>query len=1397
MCPVRVVPGEQPLFPLPDVPHIMDVACFGAVPCGDEELYHNKGIDRLLEEFDGQKAFYSDVTFSREYLYKKYNGAEYDQLKAKLDPDGVLPHLYDKVLAALGCGTHAGARPEKFKLQRLKAAQCSRQDSPEWHILVLQCLPEKLRELKGCMELTAYAKLNPSEFVHFASKSRAHLKQGIITEVSLGYAADPDRHLEDEPLGHAFFSPESVSQGEPVTTAQKRPNEIEVESNKKLKVDPELSQKPPPAEAVPPEEEDHPEDLFDIISSERLRDEERAREAEEKDRYVQEEVGKLTAYKTDLEYLVDAVELVSRKGRFPSAWIPRLERILSSRQMNEFEKEVVILLVGLILLPHRFLQRGAGMYHCRGEPIDVATVLALLSPDLASQIANRKSFYKDSVLVRDHIIHVSTKGVHGDLSSCPVEIDRRMVDFIVGLDSEVHQLVDGSHLYLPQTKMESVVLPEETKTLITKTVQSLSLFKKSKQQFKLDETISSSGLVMLFYGDSGTGKTMTANAIANLLGKKLLLINFPSLGGEQAAGFIRMIFRESKINDAVLFFDECESIFESRDKSNQRDVNMLLTELERHDGMIILATNRPFDLDEAMHRRITLAIDALAMRYELSGGFIKNAILTALSIACRLAMRSFERRIVPRSGLEVLVCGQSLRKKLQEVIDFEKSKTVLYGQWGFGGRTAFSGGQPEIGSCVLFYGPPGTGKSLAAQAIGFEVGRALKVVNSANIVDKLLVRTTKEHPERPRYVGETGKNIEKVFAEARSMEAILVFDEAEGLFGRRNAEAASSVDKHSNLDSGLLLYWLEHYPGLCILTTNARDAIDSAFFRRFRFMVEFPPPDRATRAQLWDASLPKLAPRSSDVDEFEKFSGGDIQNAVIRAASRAALRPEEGGKRFCPIGAVTALGLMQLSVSMSAASRVASFINMQSTCAHMDPYVLILRLPPWSELINTGWPVFGMMYRIAQQLRADGLLEENLDDIFATQLSHGAQERRGAKTFCQLLGYGHGPEESACPLAQAAALLGQAVQGPDAAEAVLRRAQHLVYGLLPRVPGVSECMQAQNLHLGLMLSSHGRMLLEGLYRLQLHLESWFQSPPGDAGPQKICPVGGAQIFFPITIPYTCGRTLAYSIHRVSLQPRPFVVLTEASLPMDLQEELLAEGFRLEFFHAPTLAMKVPSGYEWKLGWFQGRKLTPTMGQLAVWNLTSYDTLVMLDDDMLMIQASDELFSIPVFAMSHDPMPLWSEAMGQSKQSRLNNAARVVHPNKRLFRRMVKQLQINFWGYDLQSLEDTFWGLESSRLGIARFAHSGHFRGCDPRLPGIASRRAQLGLLTGDWPEENKTAPVDPVFAHPMHCVLPADYNFFVDFKSLGAFIVVFFWAARLSGRRQGSKGSKSSTNREL
>src|SRR3546814_9729465 len=169
-------------------------------------------------------------------------------------------------------------------------------------------------------------------------------------------------------------------------------------------------------------------------------------------------------------------------------------------------------------------------------------------------------------------------------------------------------------------------------------------------------------MALLFYGSSGTGKTMTANALATKMGKKVLLINCPYLGKNEAGQIIKLIFREAKIHDAIWFFDECESIFQSRDKGSNR-VNMILTELERHDGLSILATNRPYDLDEAMYRRINLAVEfrkpdhilreriwnalkpeklqladdvsigELAMKYELTGGFIKNTWLGALSLA--------------------------------------------------------------------------------------------------------------------------------------------------------------------------------------------------------------------------------------------------------------------------------------------------------------------------------------------------------------------------------------------------------------------------------------------------------------------------------------------------------------------------------------------------------------------------------------------------------------------------------------------------------------------------------------------------------------------------------------------------------------------------------------------
>lgn len=242
----------------------------------------------------------------------------------------------------------------------------------------------------------------------------------------------------------------------------------------------------------------------------------------------------------------------------------------------------------------------------------------------------------------------------------------------------------------------------------------------------------------------------------------------------------------------------------------------------------------------------------------------------------RLAMVDFDRRVIPNKGLDGIIASKEILEKLQEIVNFEKARQVLFGEWGFS-----EGMFEDQGTSCLFYGPPGTGKTLAAKAIGFETGKPLKIVNCAQLVSK--------------WVGETGKNIETVFKEARTMDAILVFDEAEGLFGARSSSQESSTDRYANLDTGLLLYHMERFPGIVILTSNMFGNIDPAFFRRLRFVLEFTEPDASIREKLWRAHVPSEAPLSKDVDfsylaQKFSFSGGHIKNCCFKAAAKAALR---------------------------------------------------------------------------------------------------------------------------------------------------------------------------------------------------------------------------------------------------------------------------------------------------------------------------------------------------------------------------------------------------------------------------------------------------------------------------------------------------------------------------
>jgi SpoVK/Ycf46/Vps4 family AAA+-type ATPase len=188
------------------------------------------------------------------------------------------------------------------------------------------------------------------------------------------------------------------------------------------------------------------------------------------------------------------------------------------------------------------------------------------------------------------------------------------------------------------------------------------------------------------------------------------------------------------------------------------------------------------------------------------------------------------------------------------------------------------GGGRGRGVTGLFAGDSGTGKTMAAEVIAGELGLDMYTVNLATVVDK--------------YVGETEKNLERIFTEASGVNGVLLFDEADAIFGKRS-EVRDAHDRYANIESAYLLQRMETFDGLAILATNLRANLDDAFTRRLDMIIDFPTPDAVQRRELWDRCLGSVLPRGDDLDldfcaEAFELSGGNIRSAVIGAAYLAA-----------------------------------------------------------------------------------------------------------------------------------------------------------------------------------------------------------------------------------------------------------------------------------------------------------------------------------------------------------------------------------------------------------------------------------------------------------------------------------------------------------------------------
>ena len=233
------------------------------------------------------------------------------------------------------------------------------------------------------------------------------------------------------------------------------------------------------------------------------------------------------------------------------------------------------------------------------------------------------------------------------------------------------------------------------------------------------------------------------------------------------------------------------------------------------------------------------------------------------------------RRIEPAVGWSDIVLPPVTLSQLQDVSTRARHRDQVLTQW----RMRPGGGRGR-GVLALFAGDSGTGKTMAAEVIAADLGLDLYTVNLATVVDK--------------YVGETEKNLERIFSEAGGVNAVLLFDEADAVFGKRS-EVRDAHDRYANIESAYLLQRMETFDGLAILSTNLRSNIDEAFTRRLDSVVDFPAPDEMARAALWQRCLAPPLPCSPDLDldfcaRSFSLSGGNIRSAAITAAYLAAGR---------------------------------------------------------------------------------------------------------------------------------------------------------------------------------------------------------------------------------------------------------------------------------------------------------------------------------------------------------------------------------------------------------------------------------------------------------------------------------------------------------------------------
>lgn len=605
-----------------------------------------------------------------------------------------------------------------------------------------------------------------------------------------------------------------------------------------------------------------------------------------------------------------------------------LDAVVERFRLGRIERTALLLATGVAL--HRRMGRLLGdLEDGQGGCCTVECVFTFEELDLESRIGARRHFRPSSSVFAADLADLGLGRRYAQpeqLLDASVSVTARGLELILGNTALAEEMEIFSTLEAPRASFDAVVLPAADRARILSVVDHVDRAYEVYDAWGVDEVVRGArGLMLLFTGAPGTGKTTTAHAVAHRLGRRVLNVDIPTfVGHSDAARFLPGLFREARLHDALLFFDECEALFETRRQGNTL-MTLLLTELDRFDGIAVLATNLPERLDPALDRRVRVRIDfgrpdpiaraalwkmhlppratlaadvdveSLARRFDVAGGYIRNAVLNAVAAAvCEApespvlrhshldaAARDQARRpaaqeggvgiLEPRAVLaDVCLPPQALRA-VTEVVAAAGARRIVFDRWGVAARQ--TGGR---GVVALFHGLPGTGKTLCAEAVAGELGRGLLRVTLPSVLS--------------RWVGEAERNLARAFSDASDADAVLLLDEIDGLLMARGEGRAS---RHDDSVVNALLDLLDRHDGVVILCTNRPDVLDRALDRRVGWRVEFPMPNAEARQAIWKQVVPASATGGRALDvrglaaRFE-LTGGRIRNAAIRAASRAA-----------------------------------------------------------------------------------------------------------------------------------------------------------------------------------------------------------------------------------------------------------------------------------------------------------------------------------------------------------------------------------------------------------------------------------------------------------------------------------------------------------------------------